>query len=227
MVDAILITVILVILGFIGMLAYTIWETKQYKYRFTIKQVTGTSKRVIFDKARLIKKDGLREYRLKKLKVNIPKETSPEVIEINNRGKICLTAYEIDGHYHYLIDATNESTIKAEFVKNGVSYHPVTSDTRELLVNRTKAALVRKKGDFWDKHAGAIILSGALVMLILGAMIFSGEVINPIKDLVGDATNKMQGYLKMQENITAMNLESTRMLHDVIGNTQIITGATE
>lgn len=182
---------------------YFFYNSSLYKIKFNVKIITGSKKIWFYDKARVIKdKNGVVicwQLLRRRHRVPIP---PPQAIEINNKGKLVVTAYYTEeGEYIYSIDK-NDSL-------RGID--PLTTDDREFFLNELKKAETRK-GFKWQDHLmtmGALLF--VLVIIVLSFVYW--------EDISKPAVQISENFEKAQQ----YNMETTKMLRDIINEQQSIT----
>jgi len=171
----------------------------KYKHKVRLKQCTATGKRIKDTKAREYEEDGVKYWRFlyKKLYAPVP---PAEVINIDNKGKLCAECYVTEtGEIIWIKDEWREANIpddikalknadadlyKAKFAawvkENNVieALEPMTTPQRAEIARQIAKKEARKKRNMFDliRDIAPII---AIVMMITLLLVFWGSIAEP------------------------------------------------
>lgn len=192
----------IVILIFITIIIL-IYVIRQYKHKFRVRELTGGKTRIIDDKAREIKDEGVLKWKLLSRRHIIPVPPS-DVIHITKNGSLSVEAYFTQtGEYKYVKD----NGINNEMLDN---FHALSTQDREFYTNEMRKAEEYKKKGIWDILRDSLPFIAILLIFIL-MLVFWEDIAKPGITIV----EKAGEIAKSQE-------ETARILRDTIQNRQTI-----
>ena len=220
--DFIYIILIFLILGLIGIVIYIIIDNKQYKHLVEIRELSKGRKLLYHDKAKEYRgADGGNFWKLKKEKDSVKRYLSvppDEAIELNSKGKKCVTIYRDDtGSYLYQVDNTSSLGSEQEI-------QPLKTSHRITMIDNFKKANERNPMSFLKQHGLALGFGLLVVILIIGILSFWGEIGKPLVSIYKEKNAYADTMLQVLEKIDDMNRNVQRItgvegLNDTIPDT--------
>lgn len=200
--------ILYVIIGlfFVGIIFMFLIMSKYNKRVVIRKKINGKNK-IFYDKARLLKKDGVLWWKLLKAKDVI--EVPPShAVEVDRKGRDFVELYELEtGEYIPLIDKHDEIN----------SVQPFTTNQRQLLQGQfTKANLER--GFKLVDYIGAITYVAALVILVLGLMVFYGDIAKPVLEMGDKQVEIASKQVELQNQLNNMLVKLNDMSKEQASN---------
>jgi len=211
--DIINITIVSMILAIIGVVIYTIIQSKKYKHRVEIREIVNDRKIIKHDFAKdFCDDDKSYWWKLKKEKnkdfKKIPIPPS-ECIEIDTKGKKNVVMYRDEaGNVQFAKDSTNNyGDIK--------KFKPVTGDHRVVMINQIRKAEARRGKD-WKQNIPVFVGGFMLLLIIVMGFVFIEDVAKPFIE-----SKELQ--IEQQE----LMLEQTQLLKELKTNVQRINSNNE
>jgi len=152
---------------------------KKFKYRVRVREIVNGRKIIFDDRARLVEKDGLKYWKLMKLKDLIPIPPA-DVIDIDTKGRRLVEVYRTEKDEHFWIKDNIE-------VKE---FEPITTEERDFLINNIQRA-EKRRGKKWTEQLPMIAGVTALVLIVVCLLIFYKDMAQPLLDM-GDKYNQNQ-----------------------------------
>lgn len=168
------------VLGGIGLVWFILWLEKQYCHRAIIKKPGNRNIQLRFDKFRVMKdKEGNTYFKLKKYGKEygaIP-PSPDECVELNDKGKMVVTWYDVDGSLVPGKDGFESVNQKALIT----STKPFTANQRSIYINQFRKSERDKKKSWTDIVLAAIPIVSVIVLIAV-ILIFLPEVISSKAD---------------------------------------------
>lgn len=185
---------LVVIIAISGLAWFIVWWNS-YKIIFIIRIVAGNRTATIFDRAKIIRKQGKPiRWKLRRRREFVPVPPK-QAIDITTKGKEFVEAYYTeDGEYHYIVDIHHKD-------KHIGSLNPITSSDKEFYAQQ-----VEEGEKYKHKTLGEIMLQIApilaIVIILVVFMVMFDNVVKPSIEM----GNSLQGVAhSLQLAIESMN----------------------
>lgn len=200
-------TVVMTILAlaiFVG-IALIIWFILQFKHRIIIKVMTRQGSFIVQDKAREVNENGVTFWKLLKRK-HLLSPPPVKAVHMTKKGKFAAECYySEETGYSWALDNISEDDFKQkltveepvlnergeqQLTKEGKlvtrkvvkdAFQPFTAQERALQAARITRAMARKRKNLLETIA-QLATPIALIMLILGVIIFWEDIYGPVKE---------------------------------------------
>lgn len=188
------ITFVVVAIG--GVIAFAKYR-KSFNYKIQIRKVVKDRKLIFEDFGKIIE-DKDRNKWLKRLKGKKNEKLMPlppdAAQEIDMKGKIHVIAnLDEKGNYIYVTDNTSMNALET-----------LNSNQRLALTSQIKKAQARKSFK-WQEHIPLITSSIALVIIVLGFMIFFADVVEPTERIGENFRAAASSFEKVAEKLEALD----------------------
>lgn len=175
---------------------------RQFKNHVRIRVVSGNRSIIIDDKARVINDGGVKKWQLLRRREKIPLPPA-KALSVNSKGKYCVELLydEESREYHYIEDNIDINKL--------TGFDPLTTNQREMLIGEIRRANERG-GKSWKEIVQQAVPYIALTLMVLGLMIFYGDIAAPVLKM-GD----------VQAEITQQQSEMLGTIQEMIESKQI------